>query len=177
VTPLAHGLRLDDAGDGAVRVRACDWPWAAWLAVPPLAAGLPLVVWSAANSHWIELGGGLVFVAFGALSAGLTAARRRDVVLSASSLRGREGAGPFARDVSVAWSGTARLDVRAFARPEGAPDLPDRGGDLVLVAAGEERLLARRAGRGWRETLESARARVVARIPALGLHSARQEAP
>ena len=173
----ARGLSLDDAGDGAVRVRACDWPWAAWFAVPPLAAGLPLVAWSAVTGHWIELGGGLVFTAFGALAAWLAAARRRDVVLSATSLRGREGAGPFARGVEIAWTGAARLEIRPFARPEGAPDLADRGGDLVLAAAGAEFLLARRAGRGWRETLTSARAHVVARIPALGLHSAPQETP
>jgi hypothetical protein len=175
---LARGLSLDDAGDGAVRVRACDWPWAAWLAVPPLLAGLPLVAWSAATSHWIELSGGVVFLAFGALAASLAAARRRDVVVSATSVKGREGAGPFARGVEVAWSGAARLDVRPFARPEGAPDLAASGGDLVVVvAAGAEFPLARRTGPGWRETLESARAHVVARIPVLGLHSARQEAP
>ncbi len=165
---LARGLSLDDAGDGAVRVRACDWPWAAWLAVPPLATGLPLVVWSAATGHWIELGGGLVFTAFGALCGWLAAARRRDVVLGATSLRGREGAGPFARAVEATWTGAARLDVRPFACPEGAPDLPDRGGDLVVVTPEGEHLLARRAGREWRETLESARARIVARIPAFG---------
>jgi hypothetical protein len=165
---LARGLSLDDAGDGAVRMRACDWPWAAWLAVPPLAAGLPLVAWSAATRHWIELGGGLVFVTFGLLAAWLAAARRRDVVVSATSVRGREGAGPFARAVDVALRGGARLDVRAFARPEGAPDLADRGGDLVLVAADAEFLLARRAGRGWRETLESARVQLAARIPSFG---------
>jgi len=165
---LARGLSLDDAGDGAMRVRACDWPWAAWLAVPPLAAGLPLVAWSAAKGHWIELGGGLVFVTFGALAAWLAASRRRDVVVSATSLRGREGAGPFARGVGMTWSGAVRLDVRPFARPEGAPDLADRGGDLVLVAPDAEFLLARRAGRGWRETLESARVRLAARIPSFG---------
>ena len=54
---IAHGLSVDDA-DGGVRVTARDWPWAAWLAAPALAAGLPLVVWSAATLHWIELGGG-----------------------------------------------------------------------------------------------------------------------
>jgi len=174
---LARGLSLDDAGDGAVRVRACDWPWAAWLAAPPLLVGLPLVAWSAAAGHWIELGGGLVFCAFGALCAFLAAARRRDLVVSATGLHGREGAGPFARAIDRAWSGGARLDVRPFALPDGAPDLSDRGGDLVVVAADAEYLLARRAGPGWRETLASARAHVIARIPALGLHSARQEAP
>ena len=168
---VARGLSLDDAGDGAMRVRACDWPWAGWLAVPPLLLGLPLVVWSAVNGHWIELGGGLVFVAFGALCALLAAARRRDVVVGAASVRGREGAGPFARAVDVAWTGAARIDVRPFDRPEGAPDLADRGGDLVVVAPDGEFLLARRAGRGWRETLTSARARLLARIPALAQSS------
>jgi hypothetical protein len=165
---LASGLTLDDPGDGAVRVRACDWPWAGWLAVPPLATGVPLVAWSAATGHWIELGGGLVFATFGALSAWLAASGRRDVVLTASSVRGREGAGAFAREVDVTWRGAARLDVRPFARPDGAPDLADRGGDLVVVAPDAEFLLVRRAGRGWRETLESARAHVAARIPAFG---------
>ena len=174
---LARGLRLDDAGDGAVRVRACDWPWAGGLAVSPLLTGMPLVVWSAATRNWIELGGGLVFVALGALCAWLSASRRRDVVVSASSLRGHEGAGPFAREVDATWTGAARLEVRPFVRPEGAPDLSDRGGDLVVVAPGAEFLLARRAGGGWRETLESARTHVVARIPAFGLDSARQEEP
>lgn len=163
---LARGLSLDDAGDGAVRVRACDWPWAAWLAVAPLLTGVPLVAWSAARGHWIELGGGLVFVALGLLCAGLSMSRRRDVVVSASSVRGREGAGPFARDVDSAWRGAARLEVRPFASPDGAPELADRGGDLVVVAPDAEFLLVRRAGRGGRETLESARAHLVARIPA-----------
>lgn len=164
---IARGLSLDDAGDGAVRVRACDWPWAAWLAVPPLVTGIPLVAWSAVNGHWIELGGGLVFVAFGTLCACLAAARRRDVVVGAASVRGREGAGPFARAVEMTWTGAARLDVRPFERPEGAPDLADRGGDLVVVAPDAEFLLARRAGRGWRETLTSARAGLLSQVPAL----------
>jgi hypothetical protein len=135
--------------------------------VPPLSAGLPLAAWSAVNGHWIELAGGLVFVAAGTLCAVLAAARRRDVVVGAASVRGREGGGPFARVVDVAWTGAARIDIRPCERPEGAPELADRGGDLVLVGPGAEFLLVRRAGRGWRETLESARAHLLSRIPAL----------
>jgi hypothetical protein len=165
---IAFGLRVDDAGDGAVRVCAADWQWAAILAVPALAAGLPLVVWSAATAHWIELGGGAVFCAFGATAAWLGLAKRRDVLVRGSSVRGREGAWPFARGVNVEWAGRASLSLRPFPVPGDAPDLDDRGGDLVIAASGSETLLARRAGPGWRTELEAARARLVERIPALG---------
>jgi hypothetical protein len=164
---IAHGLAVDDA-DGGVRVTACDWPWAAWLAAPALAAGLPLVAWSAATLHWIELGGGAVFCAFGAVCAWLAASRRRDVVVTAGSAEGREGAGPFARPVAFAWRGAARLDLRPFPAADGAPALADRGGDLAIVAADGALVLAVRAGPGWRDTLGAARARLVARIPSLG---------
>ncbi len=165
---IAFGLRLDDAGDGAVRVRAADWPWAGLLAVPALAAGLPLVVWSAVTGHWIELGGGAVFCAFGATAAWLWLARRRDVLVRGSSVRGREGAWPFARDATSEWAGRARLSLRPFPVPEGAPLLDDRGGDLVIAGPEPEIRLARRVGPGWRTELEAARAHLVERIPALG---------
>lgn len=165
---IAFGLRVDDAGDGGVRVRAADWPWAGLFAVPALATGLPLVVWSAATAHWIEFGGGAVFCAFGATAAWLALAKRRDVAVRASSLRGREGVWPFARDAAAEWAAPARLALRPFPVPDGAPGLGDRGGDLVIAAGEREVLLARRVGPAWREELESARARLVERIPALG---------
>jgi hypothetical protein len=164
---IAPGLAIDDSAQG-VRVVARDWPWAPWFAAPALAAGLPLMVWSAVTGHLIEFGGGLVFCAFGGVCAWLSAAKRRDVEISAAIVRGREGAGPFAREVDVALTAPVRLNVRAFPVPEGAPDLADRGGDLVLAWPGGEFLLARRAGAGWREALEAARARVVGRIPEFG---------
>ena len=165
---IAHGLTIDDAPGGGVRVVARDWPWAWWLAVPALAAGLPLVVWSAATGHGIEFGGGAVFCAFGAVCAVLAAAKRRDVVVLAGSARGREGAGPFARPVAFEWSGAARLEIRPFPVPDGAPDLADRGGDLRIVAPHGELRLAVRVGPGWRGELDAARAHVVERIHSLG---------
>jgi hypothetical protein len=163
---IAHGLSVDDA-EGGVRVRARDWPWAAWLAAPALAAGLALVVWSAVTAHWIELGGGAVFCAFGAVAGWLAAANRRDVVVADGAVRGREGAGAFARPVEFVWSGAARLEIRPFPLPGGAEDLADRGGDLVIVAPGGELRLAVRAGAAWRDELSAARARVLERIPSL----------
>jgi hypothetical protein len=165
---IAHGLTIDDADGGGVRVVARDWPWAGWLAVPALAAGLPLVGWAAVTGHGIEFGGGAVFCAFGAVCAVLAAAKRRDVVVLPGSARGREGAGPFARPVAFEWTGAARLEIRAFPVPEGAPDLADRGGDLVIVAPQGELRLVVRAGPGWRDELGGARARVVERIRSLG---------
>lgn len=157
---IAFGLHVDPAEGGGARIRARDWPWAGLVAAALLLPGVSLVAWAAAGGHWIEAGGAGVFTGFGLLAAWLAAARRRDVVLREGSLRGREGAGPLARATSLAWTGAARLDVRPFAAPAGAPDLADRGGDLVLVAGGAEVLLARRAGAGWRAVLDAARARV-----------------
>jgi hypothetical protein len=165
---IAFGLRVDDSGDGAVRLRAADWPWAGLFAVPALVAGLPLVVWSAATGHWIELGGGAVFCAFGATCGWLALAKRRDVEVRAESVRGREGAWPFGREAAARWAGQASLSLRPFPVPGGAPDLDDRGGDLVIAAGDHEILLARRVGPEWRAELEAARAHLVGRIPALG---------
>lgn len=165
---IARGLTIEDAGGGGVRVLARDWPWAGWLAAPALAAGVPLAAWSAVTGHGIELGGAAVFCAFGAVSGWLAAARRRDVVIRAGSASGREGAGPFARDVAFEWTGAARLEIRPFPVPDGAPRLDDRGGDLLLVAGPGELRLAVRAGADWREPLEAARSGVIERIRSLG---------
>ena len=164
---IARGLSIDDTDDSGVRVRAADWPWAGLVALPALAAGVPLVFWSAATLHWIELGGGAVFCAFGATCMWLWLAKRRDVEIRASSVRGREGAGPFGAAVEQRWAGPARLVVEAFDVPAGAPAIDDRGGDLCLVTPDGRLHVARRAGPGWREDLDAARARVVERIPSL----------
>lgn len=149
----------------AVRLVARDWPGASWVAVPCLGAGAPLLVWAAATGHAVEAGGALVFCAFGALAAWLSLAKRRDVVVArtadAVTVRGREGAGPFARAVDLALPADVRVEVVPFAVPrgavpDGASDLPDRGGDVVLEGGGTRVRLARRTGPGWRAELESA---------------------
>jgi len=169
---IARGLDVEPIGDGGVRVRSSDWPWARWCAAAALAPGLALVLWSTATRHWIELGGGAVFCAFGvaALAASMkrrvldVSARRDGVAIS-----GARGAWPLARGVAENLVGPVRVEIRPFAVPAGAPDLPDRGGDLVLVADATEVRLARRVGPGWRAALETARDLVVAGIPAAGL--------
>jgi len=167
---IARGLVVEDVGDG-VRITSCDWPWAAWTAAAALAPGVPLVAWSAATGHWIELGGGAVFCAFGAASLVLARSRRRDLSIRADgsglSVEGTRGAPPFQDAVAQNLPGVARLEIRPFPTPEGAPDLPDRGGDLTLVAGAARVLLARRSGPDWRATLEAAGGHVVARIPQL----------
>lgn len=152
-------VRVERTG-GSARVVARDWPRAAWAACLLLAAGVPLLVWSAAEARAIEGGGALVFTAFGALSAWLALAKRRDVVVARDGgeirVRGTEGAGPAARGVDVRLPGSAAVEVVPFAVPDGAPDLPDRGGDLVLAGGGARFRLARSAGPAWRAGLEAA---------------------
>ena len=157
---IARGLTIDDLPGGGVRVSARDWPFAVWPAVPALVVGVPLALWSAATANWIELGGAAVFCAFGAVCAWLWLAKRRDVEVRPGSVRGRVGAGPFAAAVALQWDGDARVEIRPFDVPPGAPDLLDRGGDLVVAAPGREFLLARRVGSEWRTQLEAARAHV-----------------
>src|SRR5687767_1770913 len=102
---IARGLHVDDLEGGAVRVRARDWPWAWWVGVPSLAAGLPLVVWAAATRHWVELGGGAVFCAFGAFCGWLASTRRRDLEIRGSergvSVCGTQGILTFRRELAV----------------------------------------------------------------------------
>jgi hypothetical protein len=168
---IARGLEVDDVGDGGARVVSCDWPRATWLAAPLFAAGVPLAVWSVRNAKWVELGGALVFCAFGALCVALTMAQRRDIELYVGldgvSLAGFRGAGPFARMVAQDLAAPVRLEIRPLGAPEGAPELPHAGGDLVLASPDSEVRLARRIGPGWRKTLESARDAVAERIPDL----------
>ncbi len=168
---IARGLEVLDVGEDGVRVEAADWPWAGWTSVVGFAPGAPLAVWSAATRHWIELGGAAVFCAFGATCAGLAMSRRRAVEIHATAdgvtLAGVQGAGPFRRDVARWFGPSARVEVRPFPTPDGAPELPDRGGDLLLVGDGAEELLARSVGPGWKPRLDAARARVVTRIPRL----------
>jgi hypothetical protein len=168
---IARGLVVEDVGDDGVRVAARDWPWALWTSAAGFAPGLPLVAWSLATRHWIELGGGVVFCAFGAACAFLALTQRRDLEIRARdgrvTLSGVLGAGPFRRQVAPDLSGAARFEIRPFETPAGAPDLPDRGGDLLIVADGAQVLVARRVGPGWRRTIETARDRVAASIPQL----------
>jgi hypothetical protein len=153
---------LAEPAPPGARVVARDWPGAPWVAVPCLAAGVPLLAWSVVAGHAIEGGGAVVFCGFGALAAWLALARRRDVVVAASAdgvtVRGREGAGPFARPVDLVLPPGTCVEVVPFAVPEGAPDVPDRGGDLVLTGGGARVPLARRTGPGWREELDRAAA-------------------
>ena len=170
---IARGLAVEDIGDGGVRLKACDWPWAAWFGAALLAPGAALVLWSlAAPRHWIEFGGGAVFCAFGAAALGVSRTRRRAIDISAGldgvSINGTVGAWPFVRHIVQDLAGDVRIEIRPFAVPQGAPDLPDRGGDLLLVSAAAVVLLSRRVGPGWRGHLEAARDRVVAGIPAVG---------
>ena len=168
---ISRGLIVEDVADG-VRLRASDWPWAGALAVPAALAGLPLLVWSLATGNWIEAGGAAVFCAVAAVSAVLCLAARRDLTLRAAGarieVRGSQGAGPFRREVAFDLDGPVAAEVFAFALAAGAPDLPDRGGDLVLVAGSQTLHLARRTGSRWRGDLEAARARVKERIPRTG---------
>jgi hypothetical protein len=165
---IARGLVVEDVEGGGVRVAARDWPWAGWTAAAAFAPGVPLAAWSIATRHWIELGGAAVFCAFGAACTFLALTRRRDLEIRAHggrvALSGVEGAGPFRRPAARELEGRARLEIRPFPTPPGAPELADRGGDLVLVADGAQVLVARRVGPGWRGAIEAARGFLVARI-------------
>jgi hypothetical protein len=170
VEPLAS-----PAGTGAanaVRVVARDWPSAVWVAVPLLAAGLVLLVFAVAGGHAVEGGGAAVFLGLGLLAAWLWLGPRRDLVVAPEAdlvrVRGRQGAGPLGGPVDLALPAGVLVEVEPFPVPEGAPDLPDRGGDLVLVGGGARIRLARRAGPGWREELERAAAVVRAALPQRG---------
>jgi len=168
---IARGLVVEDVADGVVRVASADWPWAMWSAVAALAPGVPLVLWSAATGHWIELGGGAVFCAVGAACAFLSLSRRRDleiaVGLDGVSITGTRGGWPLSQSVAQDLEGRVRIEIRPFAPPAGAPVLPDRGGDLILVRGRTDVLLSRRVGADWRARLETARDRVVKGIPQL----------
>lgn len=152
-------VRVESVPAGA-RVVACDWPFAPWIAGALLLAGLPLFVWSAAERRPIEGGGAFVFVGFGTFTAWLALAKRRDVVVTreggALRVRGREGAGPVAHGVDVEFPPETVVEVRPFTVPEGAPALPDRGGDLVLAGGGARLRLARAVGPGWLGELDRA---------------------
>ena len=169
---IARGLVVEEAGDGGVRVSARDWPWATWTAAAGLVPGAPLLLWSLATRHWIELGGGAVFCAFGAACVFIARTRRRDFEIGSGlggvSITGQRGAWPFERFVAQDLPGPVRIEIRPFAVPAGAPDLPDRGGDLLLVADRAQVLLVRRVGADWRGHLEAVRDRVVASIPQIG---------
>jgi hypothetical protein len=149
-------VRVAPSGDG-VRVVARDWPWAPAFAAACGAPGLALLAWSVAEGHAVEAGGAAVLCGFGAFGAWLAAARRRDLVVAAGpggvGVRGVEGAGPFSRTVERTFPAAAEAVLEPFPVPPGAPDLPDRGGDLVLRAGETRVLLARAAGPRWRERL------------------------
>lgn len=154
-------VRVDRTGGSAV-LHAVEWPRAAWVAVPALAAGTPVAVWGALTGRAIEAGGGAVLAAVGALAAWLALSRRRDVVVARDGadvcVRGVEGAWPFRRAVDLRLPPSTQVAVVAFARPKGAPDVPDRGGDLVLAAPGANVRIARCVGPGWRVRLDAAAA-------------------
>lgn len=166
---IARGLVVEGVKEGVVRVAACDWPWAAWTAAAALAPGVPLALWSIGTGHWIEFGGAAVFCVVGVASALLALGRRRDLEIASGrsgvSVRGRRGAWPLAAPVEEDVEGPVRIEIRPFATPAGAPELPDRGGDLVLVGRTSEILLSRLVGAGWRARLEAARDHVVAGVP------------
>ena len=167
---IARGLDVVEV-PGGVRVIAQDWPRAAPVAALAALAGLPLLVWSLATSNWIEAGGAAVFCAFAAVSGRLAMAHRRDLSLTASpggvDVRGSEGCGVCRRPVGLTLAAPARLEIAAFPAEPGAPELPDRGGDLVLAAADLRLLLARRTGPSWRAELDLARAQVLRGIKSL----------
>lgn len=145
-----------DAGGGtggarAVRVVARDWPWAPWFAAPCALLGAPLLVWSVVGGHGVEAGGSIVFVAFAVFAAALSARGRRDVVVVRDArgvrVRGTEGAAFFARPVDAVHVAGAVVAVDPFPVPPGAPDLPDRGGELVVRDGTARTVLARAAGK------------------------------
>ena len=157
LTGAGRSVRIE-AVPGGARLVARDWPLAPWLAVPLLAAGVPLLAWSVVRGHAVEGGGAIVFCGIGAFAAWLALARRRDIVVTRDAggvrVRGREGAGPVARPVDLSLPADAVVDVRPFDVPDGAPELDDRGGDLVLRCPGARVHLARRVGPGWRGDLD-----------------------
>ena len=162
-------LRVEEVAEGGVRVRARDWPWAAWVGVPVGLAGVPLLAWALTKGHTIEAGGALVFCAFGGFCSVLAWRLRRDLRLGRADdgavlVQGTEGAGPFRRAVDLRLMLPVRLEVRPFAVPDGAPDLLDRGGDLVVASPGASLLLARLVGPDWRAPLEDALRRISARL-------------
>jgi hypothetical protein len=165
---IGPGLRIDELEGGGVRLTAADWPYAAWIAAPCSLMGAPLLVWSALHGKAIEAGGALVFCAFAAVAAWLGRAKRRALVLRAAQggarVEGREGAWPFARPVAVDVAGPIAWEVVAFPVPPGAPQIPDRGGDLVLRGGAQGVHLARAVGPRWEERLHAARQRLAARV-------------
>jgi hypothetical protein len=167
---IARGLEVLEIPSG-VRVIARDWPSAAPVAALAALTGVPLLGWSLATSHWIEAGGAAVFCAFAAFCARLSMAHRRDLSLLASpagvDVRGSEGCGVFRRPVESTFAAPARVDIVEFPVEPGAPDLPDRGGDLLLAAADRTMHLARRTGPSWRTDLEAARAQVLRGISSI----------
>ena len=160
-------VRVVPAGDGAVRIVARDWPWAPWFAAALALPSVPLLVWSLAEGHAIEGGGAAVLAGVAGFAAWLAMTRRRDLVVSAGPgglvLRGTEGCPPLARavDRKLRVPG-ARLVLEELSTPAGAPALPDRGGELVLVSDEGPCVLARAAGPLWRERLADAQAAVAA---------------
>lgn len=149
-----------EAREGGVRVLARDWPLAPWFSAACALPGVPLLAWSVAEGHAIEGGGAAVFVGLAAFGAWLAASRRREVTIDVGDDRvrvsGTEGWGPFARTLDRSLAVGAEVVVEPFPVPSGAPDLPDRGGDLALVAGDDRLRLARAAGPGWRDRLAPA---------------------
>ncbi len=160
-------LEVAELPGGGVRVDARDWPHAVWLAVPCLLAGLPLVLWSLVEGHAVELGGGAVFTGMGLFCVWLARSKCRSVELRATAAGAHfvadEGARPWRRRDARALGGPVDVTVADFATPEGAPDLPDRGADLVLTAEGFRYVLVRAAG-GRARTLPALRARILAAL-------------
>ncbi|MCE9636475.1 MAG: hypothetical protein K8T90_12285 [Planctomycetes bacterium] len=160
---MPRGLRCEPVSDGgapAVRVVARDWPWAVPTSLVMLLIGLPMLAWSAVNVRAVEGGGAVVFTGLGLFTLWLGAARRRDVLVLRESgavrVRGHEGVGPLSKPIDLAMPADAVAAVLPFEVPDGAPDIADRGGDLVLSGGGTRLHLARRVGPGWRDDLEAA---------------------
>lgn len=146
---IADRPHVQETDDGAVRVASSEWRNAWWVAVPCLLMGLPLLPWAALHLHWVELGGALVFLAFGALAAYLPMSTRIDVRLSREGesvrVRGRRGVGPLSRSIDEQLGGATRVVVRPLLRDGESADSA-YGADLELEDGSRRFRLARRMG-------------------------------
>jgi len=164
-------VRVTELADRGLAIDARDWPLAPWFALILAVLGAPLTVWSVIEGQLIEGGGGLVLCAFAGLCAVLGLKHRRRVEIlpargegEVTRVRSREGIGPFRREFEHALKSGATARVLPFERPAGAPELSDRGADLVVEQDGLRVHVARCVGAGWDE-LETVRARIAAVLP------------
>lgn len=145
------GVRVEERPDGGLTLAARERPLCLLVGCVAVLPGGALLAWGAATGHAIEASGGLVLVAFGALllHLGLRGLRTVDLTPGVRVVV-RSGVGPLARREELPIDGPTRVAIEPFPLPDGAPDLPDRGGDLVLVGERSRLRLVRLTGHSAR---------------------------